>query len=290
MRLNKIVSIFLLLPILSIAQKSSTEKNILPRIVSISTDTTKGNYKEVRFLYDKLNRVIAILHTNCSIKKPAIDKPKVDTTKTQFFEYTGNNAKPFLCKMVTYEFNKKANKRVWKINKLQYFIYENGEKVRDSVFYRKNENGRRKYDYFEQTFEPFETNEAEDNPIRNIKFDEEKYDSSINPLNQLNIAAALDIEYIYFPIKESALISLNKDFHNWGIEFMWYFSTKNNLLIYTVRRGDKYSPPIYDNVHLKYTYNQHKLPVYCVALTKKIDNGSTYLGGFLKYFTFRYSK
>ena len=58
MRLNKIVFIFLLLPILTIAQKETKVNSDLPTIVSISTDTIKGKYKEVRFLYDKLKGLL----------------------------------------------------------------------------------------------------------------------------------------------------------------------------------------------------------------------------------------
>lgn len=326
MHLSKIVSIFLLLPLLSIAQKKSIENNNLPLIVSISSDTINGNYKEIRFVYDKQNRVTSIFDLNCKISNSKINKSKADTTKKQFFEYISNNKMPSLRKLFTYEFNKKVNKWIWKTNELQYYIYENGKKVRDSVFYRENNIEKPKYADFKNTFEKSEATTNligdgitrtytksgiayiqelyyNDNIIQDIfgynysgrgngivKSEFEKFDKAINPFNQLNIASALYMEKISFSINEIDLISLHKDFHDWGIEFMWHFNSKNNPLIYLViKNRGREAPGIYDKVHLMYTYNQNKQPVYCVALTKKIDHPGEYLGSFLNHFTFRYS-
>ena len=56
-----------------------------------------------------------------------------DTTAVQTFEYIDQQKAPLLRRRMTYESSGKEKKSHWDKTELQYFKYENGKRVKDSV-------------------------------------------------------------------------------------------------------------------------------------------------------------
>ncbi len=122
-----------------------------------------------------------------------------------------------------------------------------------------------------------------------------KYDSMINPLNQLNIANIL--------VNEKICLYDGNDFQNhnqfWeifrgghygNVDFSWYFITQNNPVNYFTTVNDQ-SSPFKSIFTLKYTYNPFKQPIYAKAQIKLVFEGEErFYKNHQSNITFRYKK
>ncbi|PJE48182.1 MAG: hypothetical protein CUR34_01535 [Sediminibacterium sp.] len=162
---------------------------------------------------------------------------------------------------------------------------------------------RRKYDYAQgettellinsqqniakEAEEPFMKSHSSSNPPY---FTYSKFDKAINPLGYLNISSIFPHENISFSYDTDGLIGIEDQeiFNNDYSVFKWYYLNQNNILTYTITRGDTDSP-FKDIIHLSYTYNQFNLPIECIALIhKEFTRDGRAVGKYEKRFTFSY--
>lgn len=117
-----------------------------------------------------------------------------------------------------------------------------------------------------------------------------KFDKSINPFSYLNIAPYIPNGKISLSYNERNLIKEEELEINLSdnTNFNWYFLNQNNIITYSITRGETNSP-IKDIINLSYTYNQFNLPVQCFAVIRKeMEKYGTHLSTLQKRFTFRY--
>jgi len=324
--MKKTIVLLLLLPLLSAAQDKLINKP-LRLIETITSDTIKGSSKEIIFFYDHYNRVSSIVNRTWYLQEFGASKTKqwvADTTAQQNFEYSDQQKAPLLRRSISYESSGKRKRSHWDKTELQYFKYENGKRVRDSVLviqsagkgkaalkesyittYEQtdstvtgvtnfsNSDGS---EYYQGDLEFHKNVIAEENAyhlrahagwIKNYTYT--RFDDKINPFSQLNIASFLINEKIAFSFESAELIKLSAKYENGGTEFNWHLMNQNNPLHSTIKRGDTESRFI-DVSSLHYTYDRNKFPVYCTIYIKNISSGGQFANGYLKHFTFRYKK
>ena len=328
--MKKIVLIVTMIPFISFAQPSLINHSTLPLIKSISSDTLKGSFKEIIFSYDRFNRISSIINRTRYLKKSGSSKTNgwfTDTTVLQTFEDIDKQKTPLLRRTTTYESPGKGKKSHWDKIELQYFKYENGKRMRDSVLVtQKADKGKTVWkesyittyeetdstvtrltdfsdrngsDYYQDDLEYHKNVVAEENSYHlrshagwTKNYTYTKFDNKINPFSQLNIAPILINEKIAFSFEENELINLNNGNGYGGSDFKWHLINQNNPLHSTLKRDDTDSQ-FRDISSLRYTYDQNKLPVYCTIYVKKIISiyaGTQFINGYLKHFTFRYKK
>jgi hypothetical protein len=151
--MKKIAIFFLFFPLYLFAQNNT----ILPKIESITGDTISGKYNDILINYDNLNRVRSIVNRNCFLPKTvsnSSDQILLDTMQLQHFEYNGNQVEPILRIVNNYEYDRieydysngntedleyKAGraelKLNWRDSVFHYYIYQNNQRVRDSLIY-----------------------------------------------------------------------------------------------------------------------------------------------------------
>lgn len=339
--MKKIAIFFLFLPVYLFAQSITS----LPKIESITGDTISGKYNDIIINYDNLNRVRSMVNRNCFLPKTVSNSSGqllVDTMQIQYFEYKDNQLQPFLRIVNNYEYDRieydnsngntedleyKADrpelKLEWRDSVFHYYIYQNNQRVRDSLVYHKPaccKEGmieltekevriEQKNTIVEKKFivklidKEYDEQYSKDsivyvNNIRNVlsykqyySFNNSatsvfsKFDNSVNPFHSLNIASYLKEGKISFD--EIDLNNLSNDFNLNDAIFQWYYLNENNPVEYEVKRG-KIDPPYKDKMLLSYTYNDYKLPVSCnVQITRYFSNGE-FAGKYQKRFTFRY--
>ncbi len=325
--MKRIVLIVALIPFISFAQPGLINNSSLPLINTVCSDTIKGNFKEIIFSYDHFNRVSSIVNRTGHLQKSGASKTNVwvaDTTAIQTFEYTDQQKAPLLRRTTTYESSGKGKGLHWDKTVLQYFKYENGKRVKDSVLVTQKASKERNAlkesyitayeqtdstvtrlidfsdrngsDYYKDNLE-YQGNvnaETSGHHYANHEFTGSyytftKFDNNINPFRQLNIASILINEKIAFSFEAAELINFNTKYDYGGTDFNWHLINQNNALHFTIKRGEKDSP-IIDISSLRYTYDQNKLPVYCTIYVKKIISNGRFANGNLKHFTFRYKK
>ena len=338
--MKKTLSFILFLPVYLFAQN----KPMIPRIESVTGDTIKGKYQDIVWKYDQLNRVECVVERTCflghTVSNPT-DQLLIDTTLMQCFEYNGDQQQPRLSRLLSYEYSRKeydnSNSNTepieyvpgraelnlgWRGTKLQYFIYQNGKRVRDSVIHVEKQYDtllRKGETRFKQTNTTVQTAYhakvvkgngdeifSKDSIVFHVNVNNafslykegyydyaglydtySKFDTSINPFHQLNIASCLTEGKVSFDISD--LINLTNDFDLDGAEFHWYYISQNNPVAYEIKRG-KDGVPIEDHMRLSYTYNAYQLPVSCTIDVKKLFSNGEFAGNYQKHFTFRYVK
>jgi hypothetical protein len=338
--MKKTLSFILFLPVYLFAQNKTT----LPRIESITGDTIKGKLKDIVWKYDHLNRVECVVERSCflchTVSNPT-DQLLIDTTLIQCFEYTDDQLQPRLRKVLSYDYERKeydnSNSNTepleyvagraelylkWNNTVLQYFIYQNGKRVGDSVIHLKQNYGekdtlvRKGETSFKQTNTTIQTvyhnivqanddkivskdsvvfhvNVSKASSLYNREYENytglydtyAKFDTAINPFHQLNIASCLTEEKVSFDMTDLNIIS--NDFDLEDAVFHWYYINQNNPVAYEIKRR-KYELPFKDYLYLSYTYNVYQLPVSCTIHIKKLFSNGTFAGKYQKRFTFRY--
>ena len=337
--MKKIAIFFLFFPLNLFAQNNTS----LPKIESITGDTVTGKYNDIIINYDNLNRVRSMVNRNCFLPKTVSNlsgQLLVDTMQIQQFEYNGNQLEPFLRIVNSYEYDRIENdnsntedleykaerpelKLEWRDSVFHYYIYQNNQRVRDSLIYHRSafcEEGKIELTEKEVRIEQnstsvekrfvdklidkkYEEQYSKDsiiyaNNIRNVlsyiqyySFHNSvtsvfsKFDNAVNPFHSLNIASCLKEGNISFD--EIDLNNLSNDFNLNEAIFQWYYLNENNPVEYEIKRG-KIDPPYNDKMLLSYTYNEYKLPVSCnVQITRNFSNGEL-AGKYQKKFTFRY--
>ena len=323
--MKKIVLIVILMPFISSAQTGLSNNSPLPLIKTVCSDTINGSFKEIIFSYDHFTRVSSIVNRTWNLQKSGALKTNAwvaDTTAIQTFEYIDQQKAPLLRRTTTYESSGKGKRLHWDKTVLQYFKYENGKRVKDSVLVTQKASKERKAlkevytttyeqtdstvtkltdfsnpmspDYYKDDLEYHENVHAEttghyyaNHEFTGSYYTFTKFDNYINPFRQLNIAPFLINEKIAFSFEAAELINFNTKYDYGGADFNWHLINQNNALHFTIKRGDKDSP-IIDISSLRYTYDEKKLPVYCTIYVKKIISNGSFANGNLKHFTFRY--
>jgi hypothetical protein len=339
--MKNIAIFFLFFPLYLFAQNNTS----LPKIESITGDTISGKYNDILINYDNLNRVRSIVNRNCFLPKTVSNlsgQILLDTMQLQHFEYNGNQLQPFLRIVNNYEYDRieydnsngntedleyKAGraelKLEWRDSVFHYYIYQNNQRVRDSLIYHSSACcGEGKIELTEKEVrieqnstsvekrfidklidKKYEEQYSKDsiiyaNNIRNVlsyiqyySFHYSvtsvfsKFDNAVNPFHYLNIASCLKEGKISFD--EIDLNNLSNDFNLDEAVFQWYYLNENNPVVYEIKRG-KMDPPYNDKMLLSYTYNEYKFPVSCnVQITRNFSNGEL-AGKYQKRFTFRY--
>ncbi|HQR92817.1 MAG: hypothetical protein B7Y15_09330 [Bacteroidetes bacterium 24-39-8] len=117
-----------------------------------------------------------------------------------------------------------------------------------------------------------------------------KYDSKVNPFNNLNIAKALVNEKISLSFGSENLIRIGEGGDDGGTDFNWHYYNQHNTLEYNAKRNEE-SSHFKDSIGLSYTYNQFNQPVFCKAdIKKQFTHNNELVGTYKKRFTFRYLK
>ena len=136
-----ILSFFALIPFIVFAQAKKTFSKTPPLIESISSDTVKGLFYQVSFLYDTDNRVIRITNKQIKIQTKPIQTIKERKIKEQLFKYQGAAKMPFSRKINSYQLDNDENDRpihLLKSVEMQYFLYNHNQRIGDSAFYYEN--------------------------------------------------------------------------------------------------------------------------------------------------------
>lgn len=122
------------------------------------------------------------------------------------------------------------------------------------------------------------------------KFELTAYDSSINPLHDLNITEILPYDKIELSFDQNELNTEEEKFDGGGTTFLWHFLNPNNVKGFAIIRFETDSP-FKDLVQLNYTYNSAQQPVVCSAvITKVFASDGHFAGRYSKRFTFQYKK
>ncbi len=339
--MKKIAIFFLFFPVYLFAQSNTN----LPMIESITGDTISGKYNDLVWSYDNLNRVRSMVNRKCFLAK-TVSNPTgqllIDTLQIQYFEYNGNQLQPFLRIVASNEYdrieydNSNSNrepleykagraelKLQWRDTVFHYYIYQNNQRVRDSVIYHtpkccrenkiditerqvriKQTNGTVETDFFDSKIMIKTNNVSNKDSIVNrnnissvLSYSKDEYystsltctfskfDNAINPFHYLNIASILKEGKISF--EEIDLNNISNDFNLDDAIFQWYYLNENNPLVCEIKRG-KTDLPYKDKMLLSYSYNDFKLPISCsVQITKYFSNGE-FAGKYQKRFTYRY--
>lgn len=119
-----------------------------------------------------------------------------------------------------------------------------------------------------------------------------KFDNAFNPFRYLNIAGVIPNDKISFSFNANGLISNvddDEDISSLGnTDFNWYYLNQNNIINYTITRGETDSP-FQDIIQQSYIYNQLNLPVQCFTeIRKEFKNDGRLIDKYQKHFTFRY--
>lgn len=328
------LSLLILLPLFSIAQNLSIGAKQDRFIQSITCDTINGLYKEILFSYDSQKRVTSITErtsmTQDSSKK-FTNRLITDTSRIQQFEYKDDQKEPLLRRTTTFRYNEKEKNWGWKAYEIQYFIYEKGKRVRDSILHKERSlsllDKRHEWDFdtsfrthithikqtdssiyymYDKTSYGYPINLYTTSVIHHensIKYLSAKYlavfqmiltsfysqfDDSINPFNQLNIAAVLSTEQLSFAIDpEDELINVDEVHDYIQREINWLFINKHNPVNYYNKGIDLYYNYA-ENIKVSYIYNQYKLPVFCSADIFLLNEDGEIRKRKKKDFTFRY--
>jgi hypothetical protein len=130
----KFLLILSLLPFVSQAQIKSASQTNTPLLVSIVSDTVKGNYKAVFFEYDQLKRVTAITDMRYETKESPNGKTGFEKTiKHQYFKYHNNEQLPYLRRVETNDFDEETGKWLGADVEDQIFLLKNGIHIGDSI-------------------------------------------------------------------------------------------------------------------------------------------------------------
>jgi hypothetical protein len=331
--MQKFLLLIGLIPFISNAQVKPSSNNTIPLIESITSDTVKGSCKKIVFEYDQLKRVSSISVKEISIKK---ESGSVETLiKVQDFQYHQNEQLPFASHIYNYDYEdiRMIRDRVGPSQQLQYFLFKNGKRIGDSVVYplyrvkvnaqvatfvqtptkvihildlsEKNPKTYVPANIYEDSFAinkdhniGYESTIHDDGSkfYNRAYFAFTKYDKSINPLHQLNIAPLLSNEKFTLFFETTEKVGNDRGSFDWyDLEFKWHYLNQNNPMNYSIERGETQTP-LKDMIQLAYTYNQYHQPIYCKIIIKKVmnkdeDHEYDYKARtFKKAFTFRYKQ
>ncbi len=131
-----ILTLLVIIPLVLSAQSKKNRFDKLPLIESMTSDTVKGTYYQILFLYDESDRVVSITNKvlKIAISSETNIEPAEQIIKQQTFEYKGTDLAPFSRRLVAYEYDENNKKWYLASNEQQYFLYKNGQRVGDSSF------------------------------------------------------------------------------------------------------------------------------------------------------------
>lgn len=324
-----ILTVFAIIPVFLIAQNQNSGLMQAPLIESITSDTVKGKYHQVSFLYDNANRVIAIINKEINIttgsgkKKNLVEK----IFKKQSFQYTGTDTKPISRNIFTYQYlpsDSDENQSLFLESvEQQYFLYANEQRVGDSGVYYYNrdknldwnweeENGQKRIGKLSQnnTRIYHEVDLTKPYSPSNIYSDEftltaqsniSHESSSYRYANRSNDASYYT--YSAYDSELNPLINLNIasvlvnekisaefDGRYGKVDINWYFANQNNYTNYFVTTDEITSHYKY-NLKFNYAYNKFKQPIYAKAKIEQVFNkGGALVRTYQQSYTFKYKK
>lgn len=328
--MKRIFTLLAIIPFNTFAQSPKIKSAKPPLIESITSDTTNGQFHQVLFIYDQSNRVIGITHK--VLKITTVAKKQTFTIieeEKQIFEYIGSSKAPYVRKKGYSEYDSASKTWHTDFSEGQYFLYKNGKRIGDSTLLleeNKNIIGKleqtkkriihekdmiplkKKYENpntYENSFIlKSQSNIGKESSINNTGsrwngatyYNFSIFDSSMNPLKQLNIASVLVNEKICFPFGGGQNTNFEETFSffwygRYGQKGLgWYFFNQNNPISYTVEHNGPGSKKGIVNFH--YRYNQFNQPVFAKANVKiEIgENEKRLIEKYQKRFTFRYRK
>jgi hypothetical protein len=319
--MKKILFLLAIIPFITFAQSKKTTATNPPLIESITSDTVKGKYQQVLFYYDNSNRVIGITYKIGKISTNSINV--VETIKEkQIFEYQDNAFQPYVRKDLSYEYGDKTNKWIVGSYWENYYLYENGRRVGDSVLVAFNEEEQQNWDWKKEKFgKRIGLLKQTNNNIYHEIDLTRPYSAPNVYRNQFKLTAQSNISYeavehrygnrgrdgTYYtfskvdskinPLKQLNIANTLSDekisFYSseeGNREISWYFVNQNNILDYFVT-VDEQSSDFNDIVNSTYSYNQFNQPVHVKVFIKHVwHNGGEIQKKFQKNFTFRYKK
>jgi len=325
--MKKLLFIIFFLPIFSIAQAYKLGKPASKKLLTtITSDTLNRQFLKITITYDQLNRVVSILQTDNRLLIGS--KMQVRKVLLQNFEYDGNNMLPIYRKRATYGYNKELAKDTIDLYEKQFFIYENGKRMGDSIFsnirenastiahpatYSKTENKiSRDLDvssyyldrFLYSTDIVYKDNLAkakssmylESHNYYYVEYDFKKFDNGINPLQNINIADILSSDMFDFASADEDPEGQPKNKNEppcLPINYLgWAYLNKNNPTRFVKNGSDSRTMNfcIRKNINtLVYNYNQLSLPVRCKVQVKTINLVEHYVEGITKRaFNFTY--
>lgn len=307
--LKKLLFAVLCLPVFSYAHVHNLGKPVPKKLLTtIISDTLNGQFLKIKIKYDQLNRVVTMLQTDNRLVKGG--KMQVRKVLSQDFEYDGNSLLPIFRMRATYGYNKELVKDTIYLYEKQFFIYENGKRVGDSIFsnlnsstptdadvtsYSKSEDtvflmfGVKPNYPYPLTY--FKTISYKQNLV-NAEFSShtghhngvyfyykfQKFDRAINPLQNLNIADILSSDMYDFANADEdpeGQPIKKEDPPCLPINYLgWAYLNKNNPTRFTKNGSDSRTTHecIRKNIStIMYTYNQFNLPVRCKVQVKTIN-------------------
>jgi hypothetical protein len=105
-------------------------------LTKITSDTIKGQFSQIKIVYDALNRVVSITQTSYqldTLNKTGAKKFNSKQLYKQEFIYEGNNMFPFSRKINSHKYAEGNKKNQVFAYLLQYFKYANGQRIGDSL-------------------------------------------------------------------------------------------------------------------------------------------------------------
>lgn len=321
-----ILSFFALIPFIVFAQAKKTFSKTPPLIESISSDTVKGLFYQVSFLYDTENRVIRITNKQIKIQTKPIQTIKERKIKEQLFKYQGAAKMPFSRKINSYQLDNDENDRpihLLKSVELQYFLYNHNQRIGDSAFYYDNISNERNWNWEKEKSQkrigkleqstinihyeidltkPYSppdiyADQLTLSPENNIASDQSSYRYA-NRSNDASFYNFSNFDAMVNPLKQLNIadaLANEKISSQFGGQYgktdvSWYYVNQNNYTEYFVTTDEQTQHYKY-TFKFNYTYNQFKQPIHAKALVNQVFNkGGQFVRDYQQRFTFRYKK
>lgn len=324
-----IVTIFSIIPVILIAQTQNSLLIQAPLIESITSDTVKGKFHQVSFLYDKDNRVVTIINKEMNITTGSAKKKNLveKIIKKQSFQYNGTNTKPISRNIFTYQYlpsDQNDHLRLFLESvEQQYFLYANEQRVGDSGIYFFNWDKQLDWNWekaegqkrigkllLNNTRIFHEIDITKPYSPSNIYSDEFTLTAQSNISNESSsyqyANRSNDASYYTFSAFDSMLnplinlnisrilvnekVSAEFDGRYGNVDINWYFSNQNNYTNYFVTT-DEISSHYRYNLKFKYAYNNFKQPIYAKAKIEQVYNkGGELARTYEQSYTFKYKK
>jgi hypothetical protein len=134
--MKRLLFIFFIFPVFAFFAPQKKDAASLGLLTKITSDTIKGQFSQIKIVYDALNRVVSITQTSYqldTLKKTGVKKFISNQMYNQEFTYQGNNMFPFSRKLNSHKYAEENKQNQVSAYLLQYFKYANGQRIGDSL-------------------------------------------------------------------------------------------------------------------------------------------------------------